>query len=339
MKYTKIFFYIFTVLSIFFWFTNSIFYKFSHFPANNFEFEEFYEKNYNILKYSWNTNGSSNKKINLSDIQDVINSFPYIWYMQYTYYQRYWFENTKDNNLDLTNLHRTKLNYPIFSIAYEKNYISFISINNLNDQQINTIWEKYQFESWSIISKYLDDWFIIRQNSPKDVSYVYEYEKYFDILQKFIEKNLVNYQIWQNPFWYHEINDFSDNIIQIWTLKNNKLNWIILDLKKNMPWILVSVEKYWQNYLRDEIMMQNIQNLYFNVKKYKETMWWLPQDLWSLNPNFLDITSFNDYYHKLKFTKESNLCYSAWFIPKSNDFKRLFSFEIKWEYWMSYVCY
>ena len=323
---------------IYLWIWYSQTYNFSHFPAWNLSYWETSSNWFSVLQYRWNSS-LDKTNVSISEIENVIRNIWEIWFMKYSYYWRNEFRNKHDNNIDLRNLDREKLEYPVLAITNRNNFIIFIHSNNLSNNQKNIIWNRYQSEKWFIINKYWNNWYILRQTSASESQRVYYYKDYFKTLKDLRWDSLANFQVWQNPYQNYRISDFSDNILQVWIVQNWQLRWLILDLQKRMPWIEQWWSKYWQEFQRDESIMKKIVDLYYNVRNYRRTMWGLPQDLWSLHPNFIDITRFNRYYHDLKFERTNNLCYKAWFKPKSEDFKRLFSQEINWWYWETEVCY
>lgn len=324
-----------SIVFILSWYAN--WQSFSHFPATEISHKNRTVNWYNIISYEWRAT-SSRLKINLNEIEDIVKNIWNIWFLKYSYYWRNEFYNIYDNNLNLRNLWERKLNYPIIAFSYENNFIMLIPRENLNNSQINVIKNEYISGNFSVI-KYWNNWYILKQKTNRNPERYFYYEEYFSTLKTLSRLNLVNFQLWQNPFRRYSLRNFSNSFIQVEIINNWKLNWIIMDLYRRLEISQPGSVVYWQEYYRDELMMINIVSLYYSVRNYKNTMWWIPNDIWAMHPNFLDITNFNKYYHNVSYIKTNNLCYEAWFIPKSNEFKNKFKNEIINWYWISKNCY
>ncbi len=313
--------------------------NFDHFPATNITHNIKTHNWYNVLSYRWDAI-SAKKNINLNELRPLIQQRWYFWFMKYSYYWRYELLDTKDKNINLSRLWRKKLNYPMVGITQGDKFLLFIPSWNLSDSQIETIWQNYESENKKFkIRKYPSNWYILSQTAPRNPIRTFEYQEYFDTLKDLSWLHLVNFQVWQNPYWEYDIANFSDKFIQVEIIQNWQLRGIILDLLRTTQRVIVEEPQQPDYYRHDKHIMEEMKSLYYNIREYKKSKHWLPQDLWSLYPNFLDITRINRYYHTLMSQKTSNLCFKVWFQPKSIDFNQKYSSEIQDWYWTTEFCY
>lgn len=341
MKKLKTFISILITLVSGFFVVNASSYSFTYFPVDDFDY---YTKNLSnwmeVLKYSWETDETITK-VDMSDIENDIKA---IWYFKYFRISYYWedsaFDELRNSDLDFTNLAGYKLDYPIVQY-YLWDYLVVMIYNQLltsNEKEI--IWNYYNYDGIEFTKKW--KWYKTKIKVDEKYYKTYDSIKYYNIYKKFIKSfKVTTFQIWQNPFDKYEIDNISNDLLQIEILNWYTIKGIILSLStiwesKNV--IVSWWSTYWKQYQFDQAMYENFYEISSAISYFYKIVWEMPLDLWSLFPNFLDITSINKYSHKLKYEIVDDFCYKIGFVPKSVDFKNQYSsyIDVNWYLFSNY---
>ena len=283
---------------------------------------------YKYLYYSWKIKQFKFKKIDYSLIFSKLKSIKYLSFFRFSYFNKWIFSNFKDKKFDFSYLDWKKLKYPVVTVWVNNNLIVFVPSGLLKEQDKDKLWDRYTSLSWFRIVKYKNFYIFIKDNVNFD--FLFDIRKYINVLSKlqWRQYKIITLQIWQNPFSKVKIDNFSKDILWIELVKDNKLVWLIIDFIKE-----VNIFLYSEDFFKDVEMSKKIIGLFDKIVSFYKMMWAVPQDLWSLFPNYLDITTFNPYWYKLEYKvvglRQVEIC----FRPKSQEFKSLYWFELKNWYW------
>jgi len=319
------------MLSSSFW----IYYEFTNFPMSDKTIKYSNEEGNDYIVYQWKSSVEW-RKVKFSEIEELINKVWYFKFFKFSYFWNNTLNKIVDENIDLSYLDWVKLTYPIAWYIAKNKFTFMIPQQLINQYDKRIIWNHYQSDS-ILINKLWPNYFI-KINVDEPLSFAYDHSTYFQALKK-INKDygIINFQVGQNPFDRYDIENFSDDFIHIEAFNYTKVVWIIMSLKKEYSLDTTTNEElYSEDYSLDEQTMKNLTNLYEPIKNYYKYMRWVPNDLWSLDVQFTDLTDINPYERTLKYTKVSNKCYKVWFKPISSEFKATFKKSIdKNGYWIS----
>lgn len=326
------------IMSVLIWFTHGLFYDFQNFPVINKKVNTYKKWDYKILKYTWVATIAW-YKLKLNDIEKIMKPDWYFKFLKYSYYWKDTFFLIKDNNIDLSYLDNSKLVIPIISY-YIWNELRFIVFNWLltpEDQDI--IWDHYKADKFSIQT--YKKRYVITYKTKVEVKNIYDYKKYYNTMVTLAQNDsVVNFQVWQNPLKNYLIEWYWDDLIQLEVIKDGKLTWMILSMPiKKANNIIPSWTDFWPNYQKDKEITEQLLRLYEPIKFYYQYNWYIPTDLWSLYPVFMDITALNIYDHKLYYEPINKFCWNVWFKPISDMYVNNHSREMnnKW-YWYVNMC-
>lgn len=330
------------VLWIFFFkgFSLALYYDFSHYPTKYTEKITPYIKNwYEYLKYDWDADFHP-RICDLSIPLKYLENIGYFKFLKFWYYWEDALWRIKDEKIDLDYLQDRKLFYPILWV-YTKDYILiFIHERQIKYEDRKRIWYNYVSEDLRIQKEWR--WYITSLYTTKKTwGFNYDSSKYVNLLEKLYEYyDLITFQMWQNPYNRYDIQGYTDNFLQVELFSYGELRGIIISLKKMFSLSVDPTEwDYWESYKQDEWIMNKLLYLRDNIESYYIMMWWIPDNITSLSPNFLDISSLNKYSHELLYQRKNSSCYKIWFKPKSFWFKKYFWYEINSDgFWTESFC-
>lgn len=318
------------------------YFDFSHSPISDLKIINKELSNWNrAIWYSWKTSQYINK-VPLSDINTF---FSTLWYFKFFKYSHFWtqgsFDDLRNEDLDFSDLAWKKLRYPIVW-AYLWDYVVlFIYKESLTPYQKKVIWNYYNYD-WLEVQKY-KNWYKTKIMVYDSYFFTYDFPKYYKMLTT-LNKSLsvLNFQVWQNPLDKYNVEWFSDDVMQLEVKIWSTLRWILASMNSDEDdtgTIVSNTIQYGEDYQKDVEMMDSLTDLYDSVKYYYKITWRLPEDLWSMQPNFIDITALNQYNHQINYERVNVHCYKIWFKPFSSSFKRIYSSQVsKTWYWYSNSC-
>ncbi len=313
---------------------------FSHYPMNMYKNKVYDNYSYKYISYEWISSKVYLKtnKLSLFDIEAILENEWNFKFFRYSYYWKNNLLNLKDSIIDFSYLDREKLTIPVvwFYKDWYMKYIIHKDLVSLENKKL--IWDRYESNKLKIFKQ--DYLYIIKQKITKDYDTYYDYKKYMDLLEDLKnDYTLITLQIWENASDKYDLKNFDDDIIQIETLDDWTIKWTILEWDVNTYQIKNNDVEYWQDYSKDQEIADQMISLYVDVKKYYREMGQLPWDLWSMSPNFIDINSFNEFWHELFYRNIDQYCYIVWFKPKSYNFKNKFKSQIndRW-FWYTNTC-
>ncbi len=314
-------------------------YNFTTYPAKNIWKSSTQVENYEAIVFQGENISPRDNVLNISEVVPFLEKLWEFWFLKYWYHWENTFSEINDDYLDLSNLDNKKLSYPIIWFSYWKNALFFVHQKNLTSYQRNEIEEEYA-GSWFRIIQYTNDLYIISKATDDLPEYRFLTSEYLPLLKNYKNPNLLNFQLWENPLNPYDLNDFQPSFLQLEIVRNSELRWFILGLKPIPSTPTTWGKRFWQEFHRDEETLHDLLWLYESVADFRRTFGWLPEDLNSLHPRYLDITAFNRYHRETMYEKEEPFCFRVGFKPQSQDFKRLFSFEINEDwFWETKFCF
>lgn len=318
------------------------YYSFSHSPISNLDIYDKELKNWKkAYIYKWNSSIDLNKVL-LSDISFLFNQ---LWYFKFFKYSHFWragsFDQLNNGEIDLSDLAWEKLDYPVVWAFIWDYVILLFHKNLLTEDQQDLIWRYYNYDDVEI-EKYRNNWYKTKVRVEDTYFYTYDFQKYFKMLSD-LNKSLwvINFQVGQNPLDKYDIDDFSDDLLQVEVLIWNKVRGILLSMsqRNDENYMTSNASIYWKEYQKDIELMDNLMWLYDSVRYFYNITWKLPEDLGSMQPSFIDITTLNPHSHQVDYTRVNKTCFKVWFKPFSAAFRKTYSSQMnKTWYWYSNFC-
>lgn len=252
----------------------------------------------------------------------------------------YWkdtFENIKNEDIDLSYLDSHKLNKKITWFEYYGNLIYFVHEDLIEDDDQDEIGRKYLSSQFNIIKEW-DYYMIATKKGNMACRTHYTIKDLLGIDKAISWYKVLTFQVGSNPYDKYKFDEegFNTYYLQLEFIKNWDLQGFIIGLFNLEDLNPYQTHHYGKTFDKDNEMRGKMLDLIWSVESYYEDMWWLPNTINSMYPNWVSY-EFIWHNYEVKYETIDDECFKVYFKPKSYDFRKVYGFEMNGEWrWYTY---